>query len=56
MEQLRHELGDSDRFSKLDLTNAFHQFELDDESKDLFKFTTPQGIYRFRRLVMGTPP
>ena len=56
VEHLRHELIDSDRFSKLDLTNAFHQFELDDESKDLFKFTTPQGIYRYLRLVMGTPP
>ena len=52
-EQLRHQLKGSDRFSTLDLNHAFHQLRLADKSKDLFKFTTPYGLYRFNRLVMG---
>ena len=52
-EQLRHQLKGSDRFSTLDLNHAFHQLKLAEKSKDLFKFTTPYGLYRFNRLVMG---
>ena len=52
-EQLRHQLKGSDRFSTLDLNHAFHQSRLADKSKDFFKFTTPYGLYRFNRLVMG---
>ena len=55
-EQLRHNFRGSDRFSIIDMNDSFHQFTLDEESKDLFKFTTPAGIYRYNRLVMGTPP
>ena len=51
--QLRHQFYGSDRFSVLDLNHAFHQLKLADDSKDLFKFTTPFGLYRFNRLVMG---
>ena len=52
-EQLRHEFAGSDRFTTLDLNHAFHQLRLDEASQDLFKFTTPFGLYRFKRLVMG---
>ena len=55
-EQLRHKFQGSDRFSILDLNHAFHQLELDEDSKQLFAFTTPFGVYRYKRLVMGTPP
>ena len=55
-EQLRQKFEGSDRFSVTDLNHAFHQFELDKESRQLFVFTTPFGLYRYKRLVMGTPP
>ena len=55
-EQLRHEFSGSDRFSMLDLNHAFHQMELDEESSKLFVFTTPFGLYRFKRLVQGISP
>ena len=55
-EQLRHEFNGSDRFSVLDLNHAFHQLELDEESKKLFVFTTPFGLFRYTRLVMGISP
>ena len=52
-DQLRHQFLGSDRYSVLDLNHAFHQLKLADNSKDLFKFTTPFGLFRFNRLVMG---
>ena len=55
-DQLRHQFRGSDCFSVLDLNHVFHQLELDESSKDLFKFTTPFGLFRFKRLAMGTPP
>ena len=55
-EQLRHEFQGSNRFSALDLNHAFHQLEIDEESRKLFVFTTPFGLFRYKRLVMGTPP
>ena len=56
VEQVRHSLAGSDRFSSLDCNHAFYQFPIDKETQDIFKFTTPFGIYRFKRLVMGAPP
>ena len=52
-EQIRHQFLGSDRFTVLDLNDSFHQLKLADNSKDLFKFTTPFGLFRFNRLVMG---
>lgn len=46
-EQLRHQFVGSNRYSVLDLNDAFHQFMLDEESQELFKFTTPFGIYKY---------
>ena len=51
--ELRHEFHGSDRFTILDLNHSFHQFEMDDDSKDLYTFYTPWGLYRFNTLVMG---
>ena len=55
LEQLRHRLLWSNIYSIVDLNDAFHQFPLD-ESKELFKFTTPFGIYNYHRLVMRAHP
>ena len=56
IEELRHKFKGSDRFSKVDLTNCYHQFEIDESARKLFAFQTPWGIYRFKRMVMGTSP
>jgi hypothetical protein len=51
-QELRHNFTGSDQFSVLDLNHAFHQFELDEESKKLFVFHTPWGLHKFNTLVM----
>jgi transposase InsO family protein len=51
--ELRHEFRESDRFSQLDMNHSFHQFEMTDSSKELYKFWTHKGLYRFNTLVMG---
>jgi len=35
-QELRHNFLGSDRFSVVDLNRAFHKFEMDEESKNLF--------------------
>jgi hypothetical protein len=40
-------------FSKLDLTKAFHQLELAEESRNLTTITTHLGLFRYLRLHMG---
>ena len=41
-------------FSKLDLTNGFHQLELDEESKGITTFSNHVGLRRYCRLNFGT--
>ena len=41
-------------FSKLDLKEAYHQFELDQESRHVTTFHGPDGLYRYKRLNYGT--
>ena len=52
-QELRHNFAGSDRYSVVDLNHAFHQFALDEESKELFVFYTPWGLYKYNTLVMG---
>ena len=56
VQELRHALNKAVRFTKLDLNHAFHQMPLSKESRHLTNFRTHCGIYRFKRLVMGTSP
>ena len=51
--ELRHNFLGADRFSKLDMTHSFHQFDMDKESKNMFVFYTPWGLYRYETLVIG---
>ena len=44
IEELRHDLSGSDRFSVLDLTNCYHQFEIEQKARKLYAFRTPWGI------------
>ena len=40
-------------FSKLDLTQAYHQMEVEEKFKHLLTITTHKGLYRYRRLPFG---
>ena len=55
-EELRHQLTGSNRFSTLDMTNCYHQFQIEESARKLYFFRTPWGIYRYKRMVMGTSP
>ena len=55
-EELRHDLAGSDRFTVLDCCDSFFHFLLDEASQDLFKFHGIGAVYRFKVLVIGTPP
>ena len=55
-EQLRHKFHGSDRFTAVDCRDSYFHFLLDPESQNLFKFHGEDGVYRFKVLVMGTPP
>ena len=56
VEELRHEVRGSDRFSSLDFTNCYYQFEIEENVRKLYAFRTPWGTYRYKRMVMGTSP
>ena len=56
VDELRHLLNGSDRFSTLDLTSCYHQFEIEKSARKLFAFRTPWGIYQYKRMVQGTSP
>ena len=43
-----------ERFSKLDLKEAYNQFVLSEESRNMTAFYGPDGLYRFKRLNYGT--
>lgn len=40
-------------FSRLDIKDAYHQVELDEESRHVTTFITHQGMYRYKRLMFG---
>ena len=49
-EELFATLSGGQQFSKMDLSQAYLQFELDEESKNLVTLNTHKGLYRFTRL------
>jgi hypothetical protein len=40
-------------FSKLDLTQSFHQIELEESSRYITTFVCPKGFYHYKRLMFG---
>jgi hypothetical protein len=40
-------------FSKIDLSDAYLQMELDDEAKKICVINTPFGLYRYNRMAFG---
>ena len=47
-------LNGAQYFSKLDLSQAYHQLELDEQSRYITTFSTHLGLYRYKRLNYGT--
>jgi hypothetical protein len=48
------ELNGATCFSKLDLSQAYHQLELDEASRYITTFSTRVGLFRYKRLNYGT--
>ena len=53
MEDMYASLGECEEFSKLDLSQAYQQLELDDESKMYTTINTHRGLYQYNRLPYG---
>ena len=53
VEELFTKLTGGKTFSKLDLSNAYQQLELDDESRELTTINTTKGLYQFTRCPYG---
>lgn len=52
-DQILPSLTQAKYFSVLDVKQAYHQLELDTESRDLTTFITQWGRFRYKRLVFG---
>ena len=53
IEDLFAQLSGGEAFSKLDLQDAYCQFELDEESQELVVINTHRGLFRYKRLPFG---
>ena len=54
VEDISYELNGAKLFSKLDLSQAYHQLELDEQSRHITTFSTHLGLFRYTRLNYGT--
>ena len=52
-EELFSELAGGERFTKLDLSQAYHQVTIDKESQQLTTINTHCGLYKYLRLPGG---
>ena len=53
MEDLFNKVAGGKTFTKLDLTHAYQQLPLTEDSKDLTTINTPKGLFRYTRLPFG---
>ena len=53
METIFHNLHGASYFGKIDLSDAYHQIELDEEAKDICTINTSQGLFKMCRLPQG---
>ena len=54
IEDLLNDLNGAHYFSKLDLTAAYHQLELNEQSRYITTFTKHKGLFQYKRLNFGT--
>jgi hypothetical protein len=54
LSEVEAKFSGAERYSKIDLKEAYYQFELAPESRNLTSFYGPDGLYRFKRLNYGT--
>lgn len=54
VEDVSFALNGAKFFTKLDLSQAYHQIELDEHSRSITTFSTHVGLYRYKRLNYGT--
>ena len=50
MEKIFHNLHGASYFGKIDLSDAYYQFELEEEAKDICTINTSQGLFKMCRL------
>ena len=53
LDEILYEVNGAKIFSKLDLAQGYHQIVLDKKSRDITTFSTPQGLFRYKRLIFG---
>ena len=53
VDEVLHTTNGSKVFSKLDLKWGYHQLELSPESREITTFATPDGLFRYKRLLFG---
>jgi hypothetical protein len=53
LDEMRLHLNGATRFFKLDMNHGYMQFELDEKSRPLTTFYTPEGLRRSKRLIFG---
>jgi len=53
IEDLFASLAGGQCFSKLDLSNAYLQMEVEEKSRELLTISTQKGLFRFNRLPFG---
>lgn len=46
-------LAGGQKFTKIDLRQAYHQMEVEEESQEYLTKNTHQGLYQYNRLVFG---
>ncbi|XP_063534905.1 uncharacterized protein K02A2.6-like [Cydia strobilella] len=53
MDELLPHFRQAKFFSRLDIKNAFHQLEIDEDSRHITTFSTSKGLFRYKRLMFG---
>ena len=54
VDDVSFEFNGAKNFTKLDLSQAYHQLELDENSRHITTFSMHVGLYRYKRLNYGT--
>ena len=53
VDELYAKLSGGETFTKLDLSNAYQQLELDDEAKERTTINTEKGLFAYNRIPFG---